>query len=265
MSTSKRARVALDVRGRGRRRARRGRSAAARSRRRSTCGSGGAGRPACRSRPRGPARMIVTRSHSASTSARMWLDSSTVVPAARRSSTHARNTSSMSGSSPDVGSSRISSSTSAASAATSATFCRLPFEYVRPFLVGSSSKRSSSAARRRGIEAAAQPAEQVDRLAAGEVGPEVHVAGDVREPPVQRDRVAPRVAAEQARRARVGAQQAEQHADRRRLARAVRPEEAVDLAAARPSRSSPSRARVGPNVLTRPEISIAGAMRASVH
>ena len=36
-----------------------------------------------------PARMIVTRSHSASTSARMWLESSTVRPAARASSMHA--------------------------------------------------------------------------------------------------------------------------------------------------------------------------------
>ena len=38
------------------------------------------------------------------------------------------NTASISGSRPEVGSSRISSSTSEASAATSATFCRLPFE-----------------------------------------------------------------------------------------------------------------------------------------
>ena len=43
-------------------------------------------------------------------------------------------TASISGSRPDVGSSRISSSASEASAATSATFWRLPFEYARPFL-----------------------------------------------------------------------------------------------------------------------------------
>ena len=75
-----------------------------------------------------PARMIVTRSHSASTSARMWLESRTVRPAARASSMHAWKTASISGSSPEVGSSRMSSSASEASAATSATFWRLPFE-----------------------------------------------------------------------------------------------------------------------------------------
>ena len=75
-----------------------------------------------------PSRMIVTRSASRSTSLRMWLERSTVAPAAVRSATHSLKTSSISGSSPEVGSSRISSSASAANAATSATFCRLPLE-----------------------------------------------------------------------------------------------------------------------------------------
>ena len=75
-----------------------------------------------------PALMIVTRSQSASTSDRMWLDSSTVRPPPASSSMHSRNVASISGSSPEVGSSRISSSTSDASAAISATFCRLPLE-----------------------------------------------------------------------------------------------------------------------------------------
>ena len=77
----------------------------------------------------------------------MWLESSTVVPAATRSATQSLNTCSISGSSPDVGSSSTSRSTSAENAATSATFCRLPFEYARPFLVGSRSNRSSSSSR----------------------------------------------------------------------------------------------------------------------
>ncbi len=73
--------------------------------------------------------MMLTRSHSASTSARMWLDSSTVrSPPATISRTVSWNTVSMSGSSPEVGSSRINSSASDASAATSATFWRLPLE-----------------------------------------------------------------------------------------------------------------------------------------
>ena len=75
-----------------------------------------------------PCRMIVTRSQSASTSARMWLESRTVRPRRRSSLMHCWKTSSISGSRPDVGSSRISSSTSEARAATRPTFCLLPLE-----------------------------------------------------------------------------------------------------------------------------------------
>src|SRR5690606_18159492 len=74
--------------------------------------------------------------------------------------------------------------------------------------------------------------ETVDRLASGEARPQADVAGHVREPPVQVDRVVPRVAAEEPRAARVGAQEAEQDADRRGLAGAVRSEEPGDLARA---------------------------------
>ena len=59
---------------------------------------------------------------SASTSARMWLASRTVLPFWRSSSIHLRNSASISGSRPAVGSSRINSSTSPARAATKATF-----------------------------------------------------------------------------------------------------------------------------------------------
>ena len=45
----------------------------------------------------------------------------------------------------------------------------------------------------------------------------------------------------------------------------VRPEEPVDLAASATVRSRPSRARVGPNVLTRPEIGDRGRHAAIVH
>ena len=71
------------------------------------CGGGGAGPRAFRSRPSRPSRMIVTRSASRSTSLRMWLESSTVEPAAVCSATHSLKTCSINGSSPDVGSSRI--------------------------------------------------------------------------------------------------------------------------------------------------------------
>ena len=94
--------------------------------------------------------------------------------AARRatSSMHSRNTSSISGSRPDVGSSRTSSSTSEASAATSATFCRLPLEYVRALLGRVELEPLEQLARGAVVEPAAQPAEQVDHLAAGEVRPQ---------------------------------------------------------------------------------------------
>jgi hypothetical protein len=75
-----------------------------------------------------------------------------------------------------------------------------------------------------------QPAEQVDDLAAGQAGPQRHVAGHVGQPPVQRGGIPPRVAAEQPDGSGAGPQQAEQHPDRGRLARAVRPEKAVHLA-----------------------------------
>ena len=75
------------------------------------------------------------------------------------------------------------------------------------------------------------PAEDVDRLATGDVGPERDVAGHVRQARVQRDAVLPRVAAEQGGGTGVRAQHAEQDAQRRRLARAVGAEEAVRLAA----------------------------------
>ena len=72
--------------------------------------------------------MITTWSASFSTSAKMWLDSSTDRPSALTSRMDSVNAASMSGSSPLVGSSSSSSGAREASAATSATFWRLPLE-----------------------------------------------------------------------------------------------------------------------------------------
>jgi hypothetical protein len=80
------------------------------------------------------------------------------------------------------------------------------------------------------VEAPAQPGEQVDDFAAGEVGPEGDIARDVGNPSVQLRHIGPRVAAQQSGLATVGAQQPEQDPDRRRLARAVGSEETVNLA-----------------------------------
>ena len=81
-----------------------------------------------------------------------------------------------------------------------------------------------------GVDAAVHPAEEVERLFRGERRPERGLARDVRDPAVRGNRIAPRVDAEQRRRARGRPVQAEQAADRRGLARAVGPEESVDLA-----------------------------------
>ncbi len=80
------------------------------------------------------------------------------------------------------------------------------------------------------VDAAAHPGQQVDRLPTGQRRPQRDIAGHIGHLAVQRDGVGPRVAAEQSHRSRVGARQAEQDADRRRLTRAVGPEEAVHLA-----------------------------------
>jgi hypothetical protein len=79
------------------------------------------------------------------------------------------------------------------------------------------------------VQPAAQPAEQVDHLATGQARPQRDVPGDVGQPPVQRGRVGPRVAAEQPRGTGIRPHQAQQHPDRGGLPGAVGAEEAVHL------------------------------------
>ena len=78
--------------------------------------------------------------------------------------------------------------------------------------------------------AAPQAAEQVDRLAAGEVRPDRDVARHVRDATVQCGGLGPRVAAEERRLASRRTGQPQQDAERGGLPGAVRSEEAVDLA-----------------------------------
>ena len=81
-----------------------------------------------------------------------------------------------------------------------------------------------------GVDAVAtQTCQKVDGLKPGEVGPQRHIARHIGDSAMQTDRVAPRVAAEQAHGSAVGPEQAEQHADGGGLACAVRPEEAGDV------------------------------------
>src|SRR5262249_50161416 len=153
-------------------------------------------------------------------SLRRWLDSSTVVPFCRNSSMASRKAASMSGSRPDVGSSRMSSSAPDASAAISATFCRLALEEARVLGVGARAHRFSSRSRavvfrapptRAGRSVASAP--DTCRRAAAAPGPDAR----------------PGITAEEARGTGVGVQQAEEDPQGRRLAGAVWPQEAVYL------------------------------------
>ncbi len=81
----------------------------------------------------------------------------------------------------------------------------------------------------RPIGSVVQPGQVVDGLAAGEVGPQAHVTGNVGEPAVQGHGVAPGVATEEPGGTGVAALQAEQHPDRGRLPGAVGAEESGDL------------------------------------
>ncbi len=147
-----------------------------------------------------PARSIATRSHTASTSLRMCDDSSTVCPRSRASRTHSRNTCSMIGSRPVVGSSSRSRSARLANAATSSTFWRLPWLYARTFLSGVEREPLDELGAVRVVDRAVDRAEEPQRLRAGQRRPEVRLARHVREPPVDRGRVVPRVEIEDASR-----------------------------------------------------------------
>ena len=130
-------------------------------------------------------------------------------------------TSSISGSSPEVGSSRISSVHVGGERGDQGDLLAVALGVGAALLVGSSSKRSTQVgAPGRSIQAARAAGRSRSMTSPPErFAPQRHVAGYVRDVPVQLDRVLPRVAAEQLGRARVGAQQAEQDPDGGRLAR----------------------------------------------
>ena len=92
----------------------------------------------------------------------------------------------MSGSRPLVGSSSRSTSARVANAATSATFWRLPFEYVRARLSSSRSKRFTQLGAVLHVDVAVEVAEQLEALLAGQLRPQAHVARHVGEVTVAR-------------------------------------------------------------------------------
>ena len=179
---------------------------------------------------RRPARRMPTRSHSASTSLRMCDDRNTAWPRSFASFTVSRNATSISGSRPLVGSSSSSRSARVENAWTSWTFCRLPFDRARTFLsVRPGTARAADRGRRRrrrrapGRGTRASPRSVSDGHNAG--SPAMYAtrrwaATGSRQASIPNSSAEPLV----------GRCKPEQPADRRRLAGAVRSEEAVDLA-----------------------------------
>ena len=81
-----------------------------------------------------------------------------------------------------------------------------------------------------GVERAGEPHQDVDGLAAREIGPERHVPRHVGDAPMQRDGVGPWVASQKRSATAVGPQKTEQDADGGGLARAVGTEKSGHLA-----------------------------------
>jgi hypothetical protein len=173
---------------------------------------------------------MPTRSQSASTSLRMCEERNTVWPRCLASCTLSRKATSISGSRPLVGSSRIKSTGRAASAATSCTFWRLPFDSARTFFEVSSLNRSTSRSLVGAVGSPVQAGEELECLGTVEGRPEERLPGDVGHATVGSDRIAPGVEPEDLGAPARRAVQSEQEPDRRRLAGPVRPEIAVDLA-----------------------------------
>ena len=174
--------------------------------------------------------MIATRSQLFSTSDRMWLDRNTVAPSPTASRRVSKNVCWTSGSRPDVGSSRISSSGRCWRAMITPTFCLLPLLYSRKRRLGSSSKRSISDAWYAGSTPPRRLAKYSRVCLPGQPVVEGELARDVADPPVDGDRVGVRLDAEDHRPAAGRPDQVEQGPDRGRLAGAVRPEEPEHLA-----------------------------------
>ena len=176
-----------------------------------------------------PSRMIPTRSHTRSTSGRSCEERKTVCPAARASNTSDWNRCCMIGSSPWVGSSRISRGGRCMNACINPSFCLFPWERDAIFADRSLSRRSASSSIAFPVDPTTERAEIVEVLPAGHVLVGRELAGEVPDAPMDLDAGGPCVQAEHGRAARCRPDEVEQRPDRRRLAGAVRTEEPEHL------------------------------------
>ena len=169
-----------------------------------------------------PARTIVTRSQSASTSERTWLDSRTVLPAAWRLA-HALLE--------DGGHERVESRRrlvqevqlgAGGEGRDERDLLAVALRVGAALLGRVEPEPLDQRVPARPVQPAAQGTEQVDHLAAGEVGPQADLTGARTRGAGEGRRVAPRVEAEDGDAAAVLVAAAQKDAERRRLAGSVR-------------------------------------------
>ena len=140
------------------------------------------------------------------------------------------------GSSPDVGSSRIAICAPFIRISASPSRCRMPREKVPTRFsanIGEADplERVGDPLLAFGVPKADQPRGVAQIVGGGEIVVEADRVGQIADPALDRERLARRIEAEHADLAGRDVGEAEQHQDRRRLAGAVRPEQAEDLAA----------------------------------
>ena len=179
-----------------------------------------------------PRFMIVTLSQISSTSAMSWELSSTVSPLAASRLTSARMSRMPAGSRPLAGSSSTSSLRLAQQAGRDAEALAHPVGVAADLAVGPVGQVDDleDLLEQAGPDAAVEEREALEVLPAGQVGVEAWALDEAGDAVQHADAGVGPGPAEDPDRARVGPDQPEQHPQERRLAGAVGPEDAVDLA-----------------------------------
>ena len=180
-----------------------------------------------------PLLMIATRSHSASASDRMWVEKNTVLPSCLSCSIRSRTSRRPRGSSPDMGSSKKTSFGLCRMACAIPARCSMPLENLRnctPFTSVRPTRCSTSSIAALAVFAghAGELSVIVKQFVRSEIVVEVRLLG--KKSDLRFDFWIGPLATENASRSRGRKHQAHQHFQSRRLARAIGPEEAENLA-----------------------------------